>query len=256
MLSYIGLGTRQYGNKPLASLQRPYWEFQAVLQGAIGLLRPDGPDVLRERRLWVFPPGHAHGWTGERGRAAEVAVFHFAAVPEPVRHLAEREEHLEIPLEAADGQRLRKLARAADRYWQQPGPAMFLCHEHILLELSLLVCERSAAPAEASKSSSQQRVTAAIRYFTAHMEENPSLETVALKVGASAVHLRRLFHEVLQAAPKQVFDQLRFQRAIQLMTGPDLKLESIGEACGFQSASAFSRAFKIKFGCSPQVWRG
>lgn len=256
MLSYIGLGMRQYGNKPLASLQRPYWEFQAVLKGAIAPLFPDGPELLRERRLWLFPPGHAHGWTGESDRSAEIAVFHFATVPEPVRHLAEDADYLEISLEPADGQRLKKLAGAADRYWQRPAPAMFLCHEHILLELSLLICERVAAQVEVSKTTSQQRVTAAIQYFATHMEQNPSLEAVARQVGASAVHLRRLFHEVLQAAPKQIFDQLRFQRAIQLMAGPEMKLESVGEACGFQSASAFSRAFKNKFGCSPETWRG
>lgn len=256
MLNYIGLGPRRYGEKPLGVIERPGWEFQAVLKGSIGLLLPDGPDLLHERYLWLFPPRHPHGWTGEPGRVAEIAVFHFAAVPEPVRQLMLGRDHLAVALDEAACQRLRRLVREADRYWQQPAPGMFLCHEHILLELSRLIFEGNTAGAAASGGSSQNRVKEAIRYFTAHMQEDPSLEEVAQKVGASAVHLRRLFHEVLQAAPKQVFDQLRFQRAMQLMTERGMKLESVGEACGFQSASAFSRAFKNKFGCSPQMWRG
>jgi AraC-like DNA-binding protein len=50
-------------------------------------------------------------------------------------------------------------------------------------------------------------------------------------------------------------DQLRFQRAMQLMSDPAMKLEHVGYRCGFTSASVFSRAFKAKYGCSPQAWR-
>jgi len=228
-----------------------------VLRGSMGPIFPAGPDLLRERRLWLFPPRHNHGWIGEPGRVAEVAVFHFISVPEPVRQIAEGVDHLEVALDEPTCQRVRKLVRAADRYWQQPAPGMFLCHEHILLELSVLIFEgNTSRVATLNPTSSRQRVTDAIQYFTTHMEENPSLEMVAREVGVSAVHLRRLFHELLKAGPKQVFDQLRFHRAVQLMTGGEMKLESVGEACGFQSASAFSRAFKMKFGCSPQRWRG
>ncbi|MFM8716248.1 MAG: helix-turn-helix transcriptional regulator [Spartobacteria bacterium] len=78
---------------------------------------------------------------------------------------------------------------------------------------------------------------------------------MARATGVSTAHLRRLFHQVLHASPNQIMDQMRFQRAMQLMSDPAIKLESVGEQCGFGSASAFSRAFKTKFGCAPQVWR-
>jgi two-component system response regulator YesN len=51
-------------------------------------------------------------------------------------------------------------------------------------------------------------------------------------------------------------DQLRFERARQLMSDPEIKLEEVAERCGYQSASAFSRAFKTMFGCGPSAWRG
>jgi transcriptional regulator GlxA family with amidase domain len=98
-------------------------------------------------------------------------------------------------------------------------------------------------------------VNAAIVWYAKRMEENPAFPEIARAVGVSAPHLRRLFHQVLHASPNRIMDQMRFQRAMQLMSDPAIKLESVGEQCGFGSASAFSRAFKMKFGCAPQVWR-
>ncbi len=57
-------------------------------------------------------------------------------------------------------------------------------------------------------------------------------------------------------AQEQNLDQLRFQRATQLMSAPAVKLSAVGEAFGFGSPSTFSRAFKAKFGVSPETWRG
>jgi AraC-like DNA-binding protein len=48
---------------------------------------------------------------------------------------------------------------------------------------------------------------------------------------------------------------MRLQRAMQLMAAPALKLDDVAAQCGFGSASAFSRAFKHKAGCSPSEWR-
>ena len=133
---------------------------------------------------------------------------------------------------------------------------MMICYEHALMALSLIVCEAFASRAgDAYASYPQSRVNAAIIWYAERMAENPAFPEVARAVGVSTAHLRRLFHEVLQTSPNQIMDQLRFQRAMLLMSDPAMKLEAVGYQCGFASASAFSRAFKTKFGCSPQSWR-
>jgi len=253
MLIYLGTGTRHYGAKPYEPTRRGCWEFQAVVRGGIGMLLPGQAGRVGRRRLWLSGPEHAHGWTGEAGRDAEVVVFHFATVPEPLRRLVRDDAAIEIALSAADCRRLHELARRAAVYWRHPAPGMMMCHEHVLLELSLLVHE--ACKSSKGGADNDRRVGEALRWYVERMEQNPSQAEVARAVHVSPSHLRRLFHEVLQAAPKQTFDQLRFQRALQLMADPGMKLAAVGEACGFESQSAFSRAFKAKFGCAPDGWR-
>jgi len=255
MLYYLGDGARRYGRRPIPIHQRPAWEFQAVLKGKIGLLLPGGTQPLHRRRLWIFPPNHAHGWRGQENAVAEVSVFHFPYVPEPLRQQFRGREFLEVPLGTAQGARLRLLARQARNYWESPAPGMPLCHEQILLELSLLALEFERIHRRPSDKPPSKPIETSLRWFSENMKHDPNLERVAQAAGVSSAHLRRLFHRTFQTSPKHLFDQLRFQRAMHLMADPAMKLESVSEQCGFGSASAFSRAFRNKFGCSPNTWR-
>ena len=256
MLIYAGTGERRYGDTPLAPQRRRAWEFQAVLKGKIGALLPGGPQPVKARSLWIFPPGHCHGWVGEKNRGAQVAVFHFLSAPELLTRLLDRQGFLEIALDQGSLHQISEITAKVRRYWNHPSPGMMICYEQALLALSLIGVEAFEADTVKQRESyPKSRVNAAILWYADRMTENPAFPQVARAVGVSTAHLRRLFHEVLQASPKQIMDQLRFQRALQLMSDPEIKLEEVGFQCGFTSASVFSRAFKSKFGASPQAWR-
>jgi AraC-type DNA-binding domain-containing proteins len=256
MLCYLGTGPRRYAEHPLPACRRPYWEFQAVLSGRIAMTEETGPGVLRQRRLWLSAPGHLHGWTGEPGRDAEIVVFHFLRLPESLAKRIPDRGHVELSLSSPQARRLRELADGLGRSLQWPGPEMLLRQEHALLELSLLVHDGLSLPEVEQADVAGRRVQKALAWFVAHLEENPGLEDVARMAGSSASHLRRHFHEILGASPKKIFDQLRFQRAMEMMADPAIKLNTVSGACGFESPDAFSRAFKKKFGVSPDHWRG
>ena len=256
MLLYLGTGARQYGLNPFPLCSRPNWEFQAVINGSIGMTLPSGTPPLRRNHLWLSPPGHSHGWTGHGDHTAEVVVFQFRSVPELLSRLAQSGEAIEMPLTATQCQRLSALAARARSYQDRPAPGMILCHEHILLELSLMLYESKRDSDLGSSMANDRRVGEALRWFSERISDNPSQEDVARAVNVSPAHLRRLFHEVLRMPPKRAFDQLRFQRAIELMSDHSVKLSAVSAACGFESQSAFSRAFKAKFGRAPENWRG
>lgn len=274
MLCYLGMGPRHYGLHPVHAYRRPYWEFQAVLRGSISLIREDGPDLLRKKHLWLCSPKFSHGWTGEGKKSADIVVFHFLGLPEPLNQFATQQGSLELSLSDAQCERLLELAKGARHFWKRPAPGMILYHQHLLLELSWLVYsgthpgsrpddgkQTDAALTqmrnvrERQQPQGHERVNAALRWFQSHLAGNPSLEDVGRAVGLSSSQLRRLFQANMDASPKKVFDQLRFQHAMELMSDPNCKLSTVSEACGFDSASAFSRAFKHKFGTSPDKWR-
>ena len=254
MLIYLGTGERRYAENPMALQSRLAWEFQVVLKGKIGIFLPEGAQPVRADCLWIFPPGHTHGWVGEKGRTSEVAVFHFQSAPELLTHLLNPRGFIEIGLNRRGILQIREMAGKVGRYWNHPAPGMMICYEHALLTLSLIACE-ALQSGEDANDYNESRVNAAIVWYAKRMEENPAFPEMAQAVGVSTAHLRRLFHQVLHASPNRIMDQMRFQRAIQLMSDPTMKLESVSDKCGFGSASAFSRAFKSQFGSSPQFWR-
>lgn len=256
MLCYFGRGQRDYARTPLRLYRRAYWEFQAVISGQIAMTLETGSDTMKSRHLWLSSPRHAHGWIGMTNQVAEVAVFHFLTIPEPLARQIPAQGLLQIQLPEEQCTQLRNMTRQTERFWRRPGPEMLLRHEHLLMELSLLVFESLSGQVSTTTGTSHTRVQKALDYFADHMHRSPGLEEIAIKTSISVAQLRRLFHTVMHASPKKVFDQLRFQRAMQLMADPSTKLSTVSDICGFESPSAFSRAFKNKFGCSPQKWRG
>jgi AraC-like DNA-binding protein len=254
MLAYFAFGKRQYFDKPVPVSERPFWEFQAVIRGSIGRMTPDELDPnLKSSTLWISHPESQHGWIGARGSDAIVAVFHFRYIPESLSVRLQDAEKVEVPLTRHDIHQLHRLASRVQAYWTDPAPGMLLCYEYALLQLSMLAFEDLIQPALGKQGGrSEDRVQKALAWYNQNMHRNPGLPEIARHAHSSPANLRRLFHETLQASPKQMFDQLRYQRAMQLLTETGKPLAEIAEQCGFQDQSAFSRAFKHHFQCSPR----
>ncbi|MCC5808595.1 MAG: helix-turn-helix transcriptional regulator [Opitutales bacterium] len=256
MLVYLGRGGRDYGNSPLKVMRRQAWEFQAVVAGRIAPVFEDGPAPLRSNRLWVFPPGHPHGWHGDPAADAEVVVFHFPSVAAAFGERVPVGGHLEVALAEEDRARLVDLAARASAELARPHRLTHLRQDHLRLELCLLAVDLAAsAPVATASNRVHPAVERAIHWFEQHLSENPGLDAVGRAVGASPAHLRRLFHESLGCAPAEAFRRIRFQRAADAMAETRDTFETIAERCGFGSASAFSRAFKQRMGYPPREWR-
>jgi AraC family transcriptional regulator len=259
MLAYFSYGKRRYYESPLYHLQRQrrFWEFQAVIKGGIGKVSHNNtkPEI-KAATLWLSSPGSDHGWTGERNKEATIVVFHFRYIPESLSTLISGSQDIQINLSNENCNRLRTLGCRVQNYWDHPAPGMLLCYEHALLELSVFVYEALSQQQPLSKQTqSSKQVQEALVWYNEHMQENPGLPEIARAAHSSPANLRRLFHRTLQASPKEVLDQLRYQRAMQLLTETTQSLAIIAEQCGFQDQSAFSRAFKNHFQCSPREIR-
>ncbi|HYE05349.1 MAG TPA: AraC family transcriptional regulator [Planctomycetota bacterium] len=256
MLRYVGSGVRRYAEVPVAPNPRTAWEFQAATAGRIAPTATDGTHPPpRGRRLWVFPPGHRHGWTGDT-RAARVAVFHFDAVPEPLRTVVIARGALALDLDPLEAARLDALAVELAPHVAQVGPLTALVEQRALLDLCLIALGHVAPTSLPRPAAAPRRlVEAALAWYGEHLGEGPGVTEVARAVGVSVAHLRRLFQAAQHRSPLAAMREARVQRADDLIRAGDLRLEHVARVCGYADGAAFSRAFKSIRGSPPSRWR-
>jgi transcriptional regulator GlxA family with amidase domain len=89
-----------------------------------------------------------------------------------------------------------------------------------------------------------------------NLEEPLRPSALAKTVNISTRQLERLFRRYLSATPKKYYTDLRLQRAQQLLLQTNMTVTAVGVACGFNTASHFSRLFRARFGTSPHRLRG
>jgi AraC-like DNA-binding protein len=254
MLTYFGFGKRDYHQNPIRVFSRDIWSLQAVIKGQIALVTPNGPDFFHSRHLWLFRPGYLRGWTGVPGKPAEVAVFAFSRIPDGLLARLPEDPYLSFHLTEDQCLRIRKIAERVSLHWKTPSLGRILYYEQALLDLSVLVFEslRDVKNEESDLRLSEQRVMLAMKWFEDRLPDNPSLEKVAQAVGVSSSQLRRDFMATLHMSPKKSFNDIRLKRSLEFLHQGIHSVESLAELCGYWSASAFSRAFKAKFGRSPR----
>lgn len=96
------------------------------------------------------------------------------------------------------------------------------------------------------------RVVAAMR---ANLDMPLERSALARVFGHSSRHLERTFKATIGQTPKSYYLGLRLEQARNLLSDTCLSLLDIALACGFESRSSFSRAFRLRFGVSPNTFR-
>ncbi|MBA3708925.1 MAG: helix-turn-helix transcriptional regulator [Planctomycetes bacterium] len=256
MLRYVNAGERRYDVNPVPVVKRLNWEFEAVVGGRMAPLFHDRPYPPRARTLWVFPPSMPHGWTNVPRERCEVAVVQVASAPEPLRSLAEARGFLAAELRDDEIARICELTAGLMRENVDPTALGGLLVQRAVADLCLIALRAEPVrhlPAVARRA--RDVAESAVAWYAEHLPCDPTLEEVAQAVGASASHLRRIFHQAFRRSPHAVLQSVRFDRAHELMRDRRLTLESVARSCGFSEASAFSRAYRTHHGHAPGSWR-
>lgn len=85
--------------------------------------------------------------------------------------------------------------------------------------------------------------------------EAANLDQVARAAGLSKFHLLRLFRAVFGETPMKYAEGLRLQRAAARLAGPHGLIDEIAFEAGYETGSAFGRAFRRRFGLTPSAYR-
>jgi transcriptional regulator GlxA family with amidase domain len=88
-----------------------------------------------------------------------------------------------------------------------------------------------------------------------HLEEPMARAELARQTGLSIRQLERLFRKYMGRTPTRYYQELRLQRARTLLKQTSLSVLDIALACGFVSASHFSKCYREFFAKTPREER-
>lgn len=99
------------------------------------------------------------------------------------------------------------------------------------------------------------KLVAAIGLMESNLEQPLAQDDLARRIGLSRRQLERLFRRYLRKAPARHYLELRLQRARLLLLQSTLSIIDVALACGFVSASHFSKCYRQAYGRSPKQER-
>jgi transcriptional regulator GlxA family with amidase domain len=99
------------------------------------------------------------------------------------------------------------------------------------------------------------KVLAAVAAMERSIERPLSCAALAVKAGCSTRQLERLFHTYLGHSPTKHYLSIRLERARDLLRQTSLPVIAVATACGFASASHFSKSYMEHFGRTPTAER-
>lgn len=87
------------------------------------------------------------------------------------------------------------------------------------------------------------------------LEDDLTIQQIAAEMGVSYSNFRKLFKEYTGISPSLYQQDLRLQRAKELLTTTDLSIKQIAYQLRFDSPDYFSSKFKAKTGMKPSAFR-
>ena len=88
------------------------------------------------------------------------------------------------------------------------------------------------------------------------LESTLTIQQVAEELSMSYSNFRKLFKEYTGISPATYQQELRIQRAKELLTTTDMSIKEIAYRLDFDSPDYFSSKFKAKTGRKPSEFRG
>lgn len=204
--------------------------------------------------FWSLPARHLLVWRD--GVLTGVAAGHALAVAAPLAAWSQRSGPVEpLPWEAPCPRGVARLLLHVARCVRDGDTALVeatwralaqsLLHEQAPLLECMARCTGRTLQRRKQTLLRLLRVQDLIRR---QLEHRPDLRRLAASANYSPHHLLRIYRRVFGETPAEYAARLRLQRAWRLVRFTRMPVCEIAEALGFESPSAFCRAFRQAFG--------
>ena len=111
--------------------------------------------------------------------------------------------------------------------------------------------ERQRLPFAIPGHASSPNLRKVIRLMEENITDPLALGTISDRIGISRRQMERYFRTVFDCSPHRYYLRLRIERAKSLLQQTSMQIVDIAIACGFVSASHFSKTFRQLLGESP-----
>jgi transcriptional regulator GlxA family with amidase domain len=111
--------------------------------------------------------------------------------------------------------------------------------------------DRQRLPLRARLGVQNAKVLSIIEFMEANIAEPLSLVEIADYVGLSRRQIERLFQSQMGRSPARYYLEVRLDRARHLLRQSSIPVVDVAIACGFVSASHFSKCYREMYGKSP-----
>ncbi len=115
--------------------------------------------------------------------------------------------------------------------------------------------DRQRVPLKLLIGADQPKLIEAVELMESNLEELINLDDLSSLVGVSRRQLERLFRKYLGCVPSRYYLDLRLKKARQLLLQTSISISDVAIACGFVSASHFSKSYRDMFGLTPREER-
>lgn len=115
--------------------------------------------------------------------------------------------------------------------------------------------DRQRLPLRARLGVQNTKILSIIELMEANLSEPLSLPEIADFAGLSRRQIERLFRQHLGRSPARYYLEIRLDRARHLLVQSSLPIVEVAIACGFVSASHFSKCYRELYARSPQQER-
>lgn len=237
-MAALALALRSYPGEADAHAH-PFHQVILALEGGLDMEIGGRAGRVEAARGALVPAGMRHAFAGvgrnrfillDIGKASGVAPARLLARETPYFAVSRAVEHLL----AYVGTRSQDLARDAD---------------HVA---PLLAAALADSAAEARAPEAVLRATAFMRRAYARPI---TCEDAARAAGISTAHLHALFKQWLGVSPGRSLSEIRLERAKERLARGGEPIVEIALGVGFSEQSAFTRAFRRRFGESPAAYR-
>ena len=237
-MTSLALDLRSYPGEPYAH-DHPYHQVILALEGGLDMEIGGRAGRVDSARGALVPAGTLHGFTGiGRNRFVTLDIT-AASAAEPARLLAAGTPYFAVP-------------RAVDHllaYLDARPGELGADAEHLAPLLATALAETSA------EAGTPDAVLRAVAFMRHAYPRAITCDDAARAAGISTAHLHALFKQWLGVSPGRTLSDIRLKQARDRLAGGLAPIVEIALDVGFSEQSAFTRAFRRRFGESPAAYR-